>query len=187
MSLDRRQGGFAGALAALLVLALLVVGCGGSDSGSSASSTSAGSSGGAGESGGAAGVAKAEEFGSAASGSAAKGPEAALQGYFDARANGEWSKACSYLSKDLREAYDRLSKEGCVAFVEKTAERLPAGEQAALAEIEVESVRLEGDSGYVIYTDSEGSQQAKPIEREGGEWKVSSLLVQLLEQAQKKQ
>ena len=176
-----------GALAALLVLALLVAGCGGSDSSGSGGGGSTASTGPSGELGGAASVAKAEEFGSEASGSEAKGPEAALQGYFDARANGEWSKACSYLSKDLRRAYDRLSKEGCVAFVKKTAARLPADEQAALAEIEVESVRLEGDSGYVIYTDAKGSQQAKPVEREGGEWKVSSLLVKFLEQAKQSQ
>lgn len=183
MSRDRRQGGLGGALTALLVLALLVAGCGGSDS-SGGDSTATG--GAAGELGEAAAVAKAEEFGSEASGAEAKGPEAALQGYFDARANGEWSKACSYVAKDLRKLYGRLSKEACAAFVEKTAERLPAGERATLAEVEVESVRLEGESAYVIYADANGSQRAKPVEREGGAWKVSSQIVQLLEQAKKK-
>lgn len=166
---------------ALLALALLVAGCGGSDSSSSSGSTGS-------ELGAAAAVQKAEEFGSEASGSEAKGPEAALRGYSDARANGEWSKACSYVAKDLLKVYSRLQKEGgCASFVKKTTKGLSPDERAALAEIKVESVRLEGDSGYVIYTDAKGSQQARPVEREGSAWKVSSQIVQLLEQAQKKQ
>jgi hypothetical protein len=174
-----------GALAALLVLALLIAGCGGSGGSSSGGSTAAG--GAASELAGAASVAKAEGFGSEASGSEAKKPEAALKGYFDARVNGEWAKACSYVSKELRKLYSRVSKKsGCSGVVEKTTERLSASERAALAEVEVESVRLEGGSGYVIYTDAEGSQQAKPVEREGGAWKVSSPIVQLLERAKKK-
>jgi hypothetical protein len=186
MSLDRRQRGFAGALAALLVLALLVAGCGGGgDSGSTgAESTAPGATGELGEAGA---VGKAEEFGSEASGAEAKGPEAALQGYFDARANGEWSKACSYLAKNVQQVYRQLSKEGCAAFLQKMTGRLSKEERAALAEVEVESVRLEGDGGYVIYTDAEGSQRAKPVEREGGAWKLSSGIVQLFEKAGKKQ
>lgn len=161
-----------------LVLALLVAGCGGSDDSGSGN----GGSGGGGEStasgAGAAIVARAEEFGSEVRGAEAKGSEVALLGYLDARAKGEGAKACSYLTEDLRQVYGRLSKEGCAVFVEKTVARLPAGESAALAESEIESVRLDGDSGYVIYTDGKGSQQAKPVVREGGVWKVSSVLVQ---------
>jgi hypothetical protein len=181
---SRRQGGFAGALAALLVFALLLAGCGGGDDGSGGGESAA-ANGGA-ELGGAAAVEKAEGFGSEASRSEAKSAEAALLGYQRARAAGEWSKACSYLSKDLRQAYDQLSRGGgCGGFVEKTTKRLSAEERSALTELEVESVRVEGDSGYVIYADAEGSQQAKPIAAEGGAWKLSSLLVQFLEKNQK--
>jgi hypothetical protein len=185
MSLHRRQGKLGGVLA-LLVLALLVAGCGESDDagfGGAESTTPRG----AGEPGGAAGAAKAEEFGSEASGAEAEGPEAALRGYLDARANGDWSKACAYVSKELSKFYGRLDKDGgCAGFVEKTTEGLSADERAALADVEIESVRLEGDSGYVIYADAEGSQQARPVEREGATWKVRSQIVQLLERAQEK-
>lgn len=171
----------------MLVFALLAAGCGGGeDSGSDASESTAAN--GAGELGGAASVTKAEEFGSPVSGAQAQGPEAALQGYFDARAEGDGAKACSYMSEQLRAFYDRIYKEGgCAGFVEKSAERLSANERAAQAEVKVESVRLEGDEGFVVYTDAEGSQQAKPVEREGGAWKVGSQLVELLERARKKQ
>jgi len=171
----------------VLSLTLLAAGCGGSeDSGSGGAESTAPS--GASDLGGAAGVAQAEEFGAEASGAEAQAPEAALHGYLDARANGEWAKACSFVSKELSDLYRRLDKDrGCAAFVEKTTEGLSADERAALAEVDVESIRLEGDSGYVIYADAEGSQQAKPIEREGGAWKVGAQLVRILEQAQKKQ
>jgi len=173
------------ALIALAALALLVAGCGGGDDGSGSGESTA-ANGAIDELGGAAAVAKAEEFGSEASDPEARSAEAALLGYYEAKAEGEWSKACSYLAQDLRQLYGRFYKEkGCAAFVEKTTERLSADERAALTELEVESVRVEGDSGYVVYTNAEGSRQAKPIEEEGGAWKLSSPLVKLAEKAQK--
>jgi len=183
MSLDRRRRGFAGALALLLVLALalLAAGCGG-DSGSVDSTAP----GGGGELGGATSVAEAEEFGAEASGAQAQGPEAALRGYLDARAKGDGETACSYMSEELRELYARLYKQGgCAEFVERSTGRLSANERAALPEVEVETVRVEGDDGFVIYADAEGSQQAKPVEREGRAWKVSSQLVEVLERTQR--
>jgi hypothetical protein len=174
MSLDRcRQARPALVLVALVAVALLVVGCGGSDDGSTSGDATAGPE-------SATAVAKAEEFGSEASGSQAEGAEAALLGYLEARAGEEWDRACSYLAKDLREVYGKITRgEGCAVFVAKTTEGLSPDQRAELPDVDVESVRVEGDSGYVIYTDAAGAQQARPIEEEGDEWKLSSLLTQL--------
>jgi len=167
---------------ALLAVVLLIAGCGGD--GDSGTSGGGSTSSGAGEIGEAAQRAKAEDFGSEASKSQAKPVEAALLGYLDARANGDWEKACSYLAKDLRQLYNRIGSKSqtamsCPDFVAGTTERLSQQERTELAEIEVESVRLDGNSGYVIYTDAAGAERTKPVSEEGGSWKVSSLLATL--------
>jgi hypothetical protein len=41
---------------------------------------------------------------------------------------------------------------------------------------------VEGNSAYVVYANADGSQRVKPIEEEGGAWKLSSLPVQFIEQ-----
>ena len=191
-----RHGRFAFALAALLVLAFLVAGCGGGDDSNEGSSggdsmATTGSPAAGSESSGsvsAPALEKAKGFGSEASGSEAREVEGALLGYLEAQANGEWSKACSYLAKDLRELQARIAdaEQGgageCPALA-TTTERLSPQERADLAAVDIHSVRLEGDSGYIVYADGSGTEVAKPVEDEDGEWKLSSLLASLIEQA----
>jgi hypothetical protein len=132
---------------------------------------------------------EAKDFGSEASGSEADEAEAALIGYLEARAGGEWSRACSYLAKELRKLDARFARsvaggaDGCPGFVATTTERLSPGERSGLAEVDIQSVRLEGRHGYIVYISSSGTEIAKPILEEGGRWKLSSLLVSLLRQA----
>jgi hypothetical protein len=172
---QRRYGRFALPLA-VVVLGLLAAGCGGGNGGSSGG----GSSGDKGAGPSAAFLAKAEELGSEASGSRAGQAEAALRGYLDARAGEEWTKACSFLTKGFRQLYSRLSKspavkgKGCAGTVAKVDERLSPRERADLRKFEVDSVRVEGGRGYIIYTDAAGTQRATPIASEGGRWKISS-------------
>ncbi len=172
-----RDGRPAPGLAALVALALLATGCGGGGAGeTSSSSDSAGSTT---TSGSASTAARIKEFGTEASGSEAKQPEAAAIGYLDARAAEEWSRACSFLATPIRRLLghltaksQRVAGKGCAAFVETSTKKLSPSERAALAKSTPESVRLEGDRGYVLYRDGNGTERAVSVKREGGRWKV---------------
>lgn len=194
-----RHGRLGLGLALFLALALLTVGCGGGGSvtvgstgqgksqGSEAGTSSSGESSGGASSG--KGLKKAEEFGSVATGSDAEQVEAALVGYLEAQANGEWSRACSYLAKGLRKFRARVRKSaqgtpgGCPGFTAQVTQRLSPSDRSNLPDVKVQSVRLKGANGYVIYIDGSGKKVSKPVRREAGEWRLSSLIVQLLEQA----
>jgi hypothetical protein len=213
-----RHGRFTLLLAALLALVLVLAGCGGDDdsggttaatgserAGAGGSSEDPGDDGARRPSGEAASTTagghgtppavleEAREFGSEASGSEAEEAEAALLGYLEAQAGGEWSKACSYLTKELRSLEAKIARsgqgggEGCPGFVAATTERLSPSERSSLAEVDIQSVRIEGRRGYVVYTDSAGTEIAKPVQVEAGEWKLSSLLVRLLQQARSRE
>lgn len=212
-----RNGRFALALTALFALTLLAAGCGGDgeDSGAggtTATATTSESDGGPGagaKGGGGASIERpagsggegapptalkeAREFGSEASDSEAEEVEAALTGYLEAQAGGEWSQACSYLAKELRRLEARLAHsvrgggEGCPGFVAATTERLSPSERSGLADVDVQSVRIEGKSGYILYIDGSGAETAKPILDEAGRWKLSSLLASLLQKGRSRE
>jgi len=107
-----------------------------------------------------------------------------LIGYLEARENGEWPQACSYLVKSLRKFYAQAANAkqggGCPGFVRRTTQQLPESKRSSLADVEIEYVRIKGGSGRVVYLDSSGTRSRKLAQREAGEWKLGSILVQLL-------
>ena len=190
-------------LTALLVAALVFTACGGDDGGSgTTSAATTGSSETTTSSGEGSASAPSEpsdesdsqptagedeESGSEATDSDAQQVEAALVGYLEARANGEWSRACSYLTTDLRKFYARAASStqggGCPGFTRRTTQQLSPGKRSNLTDIDIQSVRIDGGRGRIVYLDSSGERVKKPVRLEAGEWKLSSLLVQLLERA----
>lgn len=169
-----------GRLAPLLAgLALLLAGCGGGGKSSS------GSTGGGNGNGSLAGSAAAQikEFGSGAGRSETEQAEAALLGYLTARAAGEWSQACSYLAKSVRSLLGhiavkskRVKGKGCRGFIETSTEKLSPSERTDLTKVDVSSLRVEGERGYLLYKDAAGAEQATSMRSEGGRWKITSLL-----------
>jgi hypothetical protein len=159
------------ALAGLFALAALATGCGGGDSSTTAAAPAAGQS----------AEDRVREFGLEASGAQTKQAEAVLHGYMDARVAGEWKKACSYLAKPIRDLFDRIGRKakesgaagkGCAGFVEESTRKLTPSQRADLARVEVTSVRVEDDRGYILYTETSGDESSMSLRREGGEWKL---------------
>lgn len=206
-----RHGGLA--VVALLALTLLLSGCGGTDDSSSTTGPADMASGrpaerlgdGAGEaraekkgaeSGETAGDAgsekpqrKAEESGSEATGSEAERAEAALLGYLEARAHGQWQRACSYFGKELRARYRQFARaaEGdlhsCGEYIARVTLELTPSERASLPDIDVRFVRLDGANGRIVYVDGSGMKTTRQVRREAGSWKLSSLFIHVLERA----
>ncbi len=160
------------AIAVLLaLLAPAATGCGGGGDGE----------GGSGSTGAAGSGSSAEGFGSEASGAQAKQVEAALHDYLDARAAGEWKQACSYLTKGIRKVFGRLaagSKQAkgssCADFLASSNENVSSSQRARQAKVDVESVRVKGDQGYILYEESGGSRYAMPVAEEAGGWKLAA-------------
>lgn len=121
------------------------------------------------------------DFGSAATGAQTHQAETALRAYFVALASSEWSKACSYLSKQARRANAsraRARHEGdsCVAGLGAATERLSSSHPALLAVPDVYSVRSEGARGYVLYGQTGRGESTMPIRSEGGKWRLLAVL-----------
>jgi hypothetical protein len=65
---------------------------------------------------------------------------------------------------------------GCEGFMEASAGKMSQSERADLAKVDVLSLRVEGQKGYLLYKDSAGTERAMSVQREGGDWKVASLV-----------
>jgi hypothetical protein len=107
---------------------------------------------------------------------------AVLQSFLDARAQGQWPQACSYLSSALREQLEALGKQtkqaslgDCPAMLGALSTRVAPTALHDAAEIQVISMRVEGSHAFLIYKDSEDTPLSMPVSREGDAWKVAAL------------
>jgi hypothetical protein len=124
-----------------------------------------------------------QEFGAEAESSELDRAAAALHGFLDARAEGDWAAACSYMSKSIVESFKQLAARAkptqdtsCAGILQTLVN--PGAKQALKAEAEqadVGSLRIEGERAFVIYTGIGGTAIAMPMAHEGGAWKVASL------------
>ncbi|HET6570524.1 MAG TPA: hypothetical protein VFG58_03450 [Solirubrobacterales bacterium] len=177
MSHLHRWGAPTAALLLLALVPLALSACGGGSSTSSDSTATTGS--------GAAAQKAAKTIrrsGHEATGKQAKQVEAVVLGYLGALAGREWSKACSYLAKQVRQlraavARGQGASESCADGVRALAEERSSsggsGGLADLAKAEVSSVRTEGERGYVFYEVPASGEYAAAVTRQGGHWRVS--------------
>lgn len=99
-----------------------------------------------------------------------------VQTYFDARAAGSWTMACSLLAAKTRAEYLRFAPDAkscaeAAAFFAKDADPVTLRKEA---QIEVLSLRLDSRFAFLIYRRPDGIW-AMALEREGGKWKVTSV------------
>ncbi|HWA55393.1 MAG TPA: hypothetical protein VG816_14580 [Solirubrobacterales bacterium] len=101
----------------------------------------------------------------------------ALQAYLDARAEGDWPRACSLLAKPPTEQLEKLAggKADCAEVLKATAKGPPSQPGSEITE--VLSLRgeggLPGDPSYLIFEGPPGSTLfSMPMYLEGGAWKA---------------
>jgi hypothetical protein len=125
-----------------------------------------------------------QEFGSEADTSELDKAATALHNFLDARAEGDWAAACSYMSKSIVESFEKLASQSkqlgnasCAEILGKLTN--PAAKKELLAEAakaDAGSLRIEGGRAFVIYTGTDKKTfLAMPMAKEGGSWKVASL------------
>jgi hypothetical protein len=128
-----------------------------------------------------------QDYGTEAGGSDFEDAAAALHNFLDARAQGNWAAACSFMSSSMVESLETLASrskqvgsKGCAEILgtltpqsEVTAPNGLLVKEAKIAN--VRSVRVEGDRAFIIYIGLEKNVMAMSMVKEDGEWKVGSL------------
>lgn len=191
------------AFAAVVLIAVAAAGCGESETSSSSGSTAQAtqqpsqeqgrrsspqhsssqgdSGGGAAEFRVAGGDNSIQEFGAEGSHSELVEAAAALHGFFDARVAGEWSQACTYLTKTTIESFEQLvvrskqGQKGCGAIIEALSGGVPKSVLEEAAQADVGALRTEGDRGFLLYHGARNTDYAISMSKEGGAWKVGAL------------
>jgi Domain of unknown function (DUF4878) len=99
------------------------------------------------------------------------GPDDAVTDFADAIADGDFEKACSYLSEDLQSQAEAAG--GCESALETA---LSSEEDIADAESLEAEVVEESDDAATVETTSEGEDpETVELTKEDGDWKISGL------------
>jgi len=106
----------------------------------------------------------------------------AVHGFYIARAEEDWSKACTYLAPAMVKQLEQLAGQspklknaGCGGVLEAFTRPLPASVRRETTVVDAGSLRREGNRGFLIYYDSEHKPFAIALEDEDGAWKLTLL------------
>lgn len=108
---------------------------------------------------------------------------AALHAYLDLRAAHHWAAACEYMAASLIVLLERAvaispggeNPKGCPAVLAAMSEAAPQRLLDELAEVDVGSLRLNGQRGFLLYHGPEGKSYAILLAKEAGGWKVTTM------------
>jgi hypothetical protein len=124
-----------------------------------------------------------QEFGEEASASMREEAAEALHGFLDARAAGDYAKACSYLSAAATRGFaaplaKKQGKEapmGCSSILARLSRSVSHSVLIDAAEADVGSLRTDGKRGFLLYHGSRHANYAMPMVFSGGRWKVAAI------------
>jgi hypothetical protein len=124
-----------------------------------------------------------QEFGREAPASERESAAAALHGFFDAWVAHRWKTACFYMSAGVVITLGRLAAlgenapqgAGCPQLFAGLSSGSDAKAIGRAAQIDVGSLRVKGERGFVLYHGAGGAAYAMPMARENGDWKVGAL------------
>jgi hypothetical protein len=123
-----------------------------------------------------------QEFGEESDESELQEAAEVVHGFYVARAQEEWSKACSYLAKSNIEQLEQLGSQapefkaaGCAPILKAFTRPLPPAVQREITTVDAGSLRREGEQGFLVYYGADHATFAMPLIDEGGSWKVAAL------------
>lgn len=106
----------------------------------------------------------------------------AVHGFYVARAEEDWSKACTYLAKSMVAQLEQLAGQspqfkdkGCAVILKAFTRPLPASVRRETTVVDAGSLRREDERGLLIYYDIEKKPYAMALENEDGAWKLTLL------------
>lgn len=106
----------------------------------------------------------------------------ALHSFYVARAEENWSSACTYLSKSMVQQLEQLAAQspqlkskGCAAILHAFTRPLPPSVARETTVVDAGSLRTEGEQSFLIYYGEGKVAYAMPMKQEDGGWKVTLL------------
>lgn len=106
----------------------------------------------------------------------------AVHGFYVARAEEDWGRACTYLAKSMVSQLEAIAAQspelrdkGCAVVLKAFTRPLPAVVRRETTVVDAGSFRHDDERGFLIYYDSEDKPFAIPLEDEDGEWKLTLL------------
>ncbi len=106
----------------------------------------------------------------------------AVHGFYIARAEEDWAKACTYLAKSMVAQLEQLAGQspqlkdkGCAVVLKAFTRPLPASVRRETTVVDAGSLRREDERGFLIYYDAEKKPYAMALEDEDGAWKLTLL------------
>ena len=107
-----------------------------------------------------------------------------FQAYLNARLDGDWALACSYLSESTKEQLTRFGSQAqraggrasdCAQTMRAFTQGVPKEALRTAADIDVLSMRVEDGRAFLLYRDGESLPSAVPMNEEDGAWKVAAI------------
>jgi hypothetical protein len=114
----------------------------------------------------------------AAGGSGKAALTAAAHSFFTAMATRDYARLCTGLAASNREqlaAFVKGGQGGCAAALKALLDPAAAAEARKAADAAVTSVRIKGDSAFVLFRPKGGVLSYFVMKEEGGRWKATSL------------
>jgi hypothetical protein len=106
----------------------------------------------------------------------------AVHGFYVARGEEDWARACSYLAKQvvsqletLASRSPKLKGKGCAVILHALTSPLPPSVKREMTLVDAGSLRHEGETGFLIYRGAEKKVYAITLHQEDGAWLVASL------------
>jgi hypothetical protein len=123
-----------------------------------------------------------QEYGEETDESELQAAAEAVHGFYVARAEEDWGRACSYLANSMVQQLEQLAGQspeprdkGCAAVLHAFTRPLPASVRRETTVVDAGSLRREDERGFLIYYDSEHQPYAIALEDEDGAWKLTLL------------
>jgi hypothetical protein len=123
-----------------------------------------------------------QEYGSEASDSEREEAAIALHAFLAAQANRDWATVCTYLSQKMHEQLEQLAassgtekETSCTATLTSLLAGASSGTPEEVRQADVGSLRVEGDSGFILYRGARDTNFTISVVEEDGEWKMGAL------------
>lgn len=123
-----------------------------------------------------------QDFGSEATESEFEQAAAALHGFLDARAAGDWEAVCEYVAGSVVDSLEQVASASaemkgrkCPKLMAALSGSVPSAVRAEAAIADVGALRVEGEQAFLLYQGANYIDYAIPMTRDGGRWKVASL------------
>jgi hypothetical protein len=124
-----------------------------------------------------------QTLGSAATGKDKAEIDAAVTGFYDAYADADGAKGCTYLTAtarlDVVDAFGQskqLRGKGCGAALTSVMAKVPPQLRRLNRTVEVIGARVKGNHGYAFFRSVAILPSELPMRREGGSWKLDSIV-----------